>query len=165
MQQAALPIYRAALELAVYMEQTVRHFDRYHKYTVGTDLRQKSKGVLFGISRAHLAEEKLPALVELRDSCEEMKMLIQITKELKAFKNFKQFEHSSLLVVTVCKQAQAWLNAAKKSRGGGSINVLNVPLEKVSRRQTSPVRYPSQNRQRRSAERAEFTVRHACRCA
>jgi len=77
MQQAALPIYRAALELAVYMEQTVRHFDRYHKYTVGTDLRQKSKGVLFGISRAHLAEEKLPALVELRDSCEEMKMLIQ----------------------------------------------------------------------------------------
>ena len=33
-----LPIYRAAFDLAVHLEQIVRHFDRYHKYTLGTDL-------------------------------------------------------------------------------------------------------------------------------
>lgn len=31
-----LPIYRAAFDLAVHLEQIVRHFDRYHKYTLGT---------------------------------------------------------------------------------------------------------------------------------
>ena len=38
-----LPIYRAAFDLAVHLEQIVRHFDRYHKYTLGTDLRTGSR--------------------------------------------------------------------------------------------------------------------------
>ncbi|MBU1957113.1 hypothetical protein KJ680_01790 [bacterium] len=46
-----------------------------------------------------------------------MKMLIQLSKELQAFKSFKQFEQSSLLVVGVCKQAQGWLGACRKNIG------------------------------------------------
>ena len=118
MYSMALPIYRSALELAVYMEQIVRGFEKYHKYTIGVDLRQKSKSLLFAIGHANLSDDKLHSIESLRDICEEMKMLIQLSKELKAFKNFGQFEHSSLLTVTVCKQAQAWLNATKKARGG-----------------------------------------------
>ena len=118
MSNIALPIYKSALALAVYMEQIVRGFEKYHKYTIGVDLRQKSKELLFNIGHANLAENKIVALTKLRDSCEEMKMLIQLSKELQAFKSFKQFEHSSLLAVTVCKQAQAWLNTTKRSRGG-----------------------------------------------
>lgn len=98
----ALPIYKSALGLAVYMEQIVRSFEKYHKYTMGVDLRQKSKTLLFAISRANLSENKVQALTHLRDACEDMKMLIHLSKELQAFKNFKQFEHSSLLAVTVC---------------------------------------------------------------
>jgi hypothetical protein len=113
-----LPIYKSALNLAVYMEQIVRGFEKYHKYTMGVDLRQKSKMLLFAINRANLSEDRVYALRKLRDICEEMKMLLQLSKELQVFQNFKQFEHSSLLAVTVCKQAQAWLNASKRSRGG-----------------------------------------------
>ena len=113
-----LPIYKSALELALYMEQIVRGFEKYHKYTMGVDLRQKSKTLLFGIGHANLADDKMFALTKIRDNCEEMKMLIQLSKELQVFKNFKQFERSSLLAVTVCKQAQAWLDATKRSRGG-----------------------------------------------
>jgi len=112
-----LPIYKSALSLAVYMEQIVRRFEKYHKYTMGVELRQKSKRLLFAINRVNMSEDKLQALRVLRDTCEDMKMLIQLSKELEAFKNFKQFEHSSLLTVTVCKQAQAWFNARKRSRG------------------------------------------------
>ena len=46
-----LPIYRAAFDLAVHLEQIVRHFDRYHKYTLGTDLRTGSRRILEGSSR------------------------------------------------------------------------------------------------------------------
>ncbi len=30
-----LPIYKKSLELAVYIENVVRNFSRYHKYTIG----------------------------------------------------------------------------------------------------------------------------------
>ena len=118
MNNIVLPIYKSSLELAVYMEQIVRGFEKYHKYTMGVDLRQKSKTLLFTMGHANLTEDKVLALTKLRDACEEMKMLIQLGKELQVFKSFKQFEHSSLLAVSVCKQAQAWLNATKRSRGG-----------------------------------------------
>ena len=114
----ALPIYKSTLSLAVYMEQIVRGFEKYHKYTMGVELREKSKTLLFAINRVSMSDDKVKALTTLRDACEDMKVLIQIAKELQSFKNFKQFEHSSLLTVTVCKQAQAWLGATKRSRGG-----------------------------------------------
>ncbi len=39
-----LPIYRAAFDLAVHIEKIVHNFSRYHKYTLGTELRNKSRG-------------------------------------------------------------------------------------------------------------------------
>jgi len=37
-----LTIFRNAIDLTVYIEQVVRNFSRYHKYTIGTRLREKS---------------------------------------------------------------------------------------------------------------------------
>jgi hypothetical protein len=34
-----LPIYKKAMEIALYFEQIVRNFSRYNKYTIGSDLR------------------------------------------------------------------------------------------------------------------------------
>ena len=108
------PIFRTALELCVYIETIVKSFDRYHKYTIGEDMRKFSKDMLFIINRVGLIKDKTRALTKLRDRCEDMKMLLLISKELKAFKSFKQFEHSSKLSVAVCKQAQAWLSATAR---------------------------------------------------
>ncbi len=102
--------------LAVYMETIVRGFEKYHKYTMGIELRVKSKEILFLINRANVSVNKIEALAELRDSCEDMKMLIQLGKELKVFRDFSQFEHSSLMSVSLCRQAQAWLGSQKKRR-------------------------------------------------
>jgi len=33
-----LPIYKKAMDLAVYLEKIVRGFSRYHKYTLGSEL-------------------------------------------------------------------------------------------------------------------------------
>jgi hypothetical protein len=37
-----LPIYREAMRLAVHLENIVRGFARYHKYTLGSELRNGS---------------------------------------------------------------------------------------------------------------------------
>jgi hypothetical protein len=51
-----LPIYKAALDLTVHFEKLVAGFSRYHKYTLGTELRQGSRaagiGVRFQLFRA-----------------------------------------------------------------------------------------------------------------
>ncbi len=38
-----LPMFKEAYDLTVHLEKIVRNFSRYHKYTLGTDLRNKSR--------------------------------------------------------------------------------------------------------------------------
>lgn len=48
-----LPLYKTAMALKVYIETVVRSFSRYHKYTLGTDLRQQSRELVTVIIRAN----------------------------------------------------------------------------------------------------------------
>lgn len=57
-----LPIYKTAMDLAVYLEQVVRNFSRYHKYTLGSDLRQASREIVTLIIRADQRREKASVL-------------------------------------------------------------------------------------------------------
>ncbi len=41
-----LPIYKKAMDLTVYLEKIVRNFGRYHKYTLGSELRAKSREIV-----------------------------------------------------------------------------------------------------------------------
>ncbi|MDO8660784.1 MAG: four helix bundle protein [Candidatus Woesearchaeota archaeon] len=109
-----LPIFKSALDLCVYVEIMVKSFEKYHKYTLGHDMREFAKEMLFMINRVNLSKNRVEMITKLRDKCEDMKMLLLLAKELKAYKNFNQFEHSSKLSVNVCKQAQAWLRAQEK---------------------------------------------------
>ncbi len=109
-----LPIYKASLDFCVYMEQIVRNFDRYHKYTIGTDLRENAKKILFLIHRANIdTQNKEKHIKSLIFTVEDTKVLINLAKELKVYKSFKSYEHSLKLVVLVVRQAQAWYKNLK----------------------------------------------------
>ena len=47
-----LPIYKQALDVAVHCEKVVAGFSRYHKYALGTELRNASRAVLSQIAYA-----------------------------------------------------------------------------------------------------------------
>ena len=83
MSSEKLPIFRKALELCVYVESIVMGFTRYHRYSIGQDMRESSKELLFTINRVGLSQNKREILTKLRDGCEDMKMLLLIAKELK----------------------------------------------------------------------------------
>lgn len=52
------PICRDIRRLLVHTETMVRRFSRYHKYTVGTDLRQQAMRMARGVHRACYERER-----------------------------------------------------------------------------------------------------------
>ena len=109
-----LPIYKAALDLCIYFEKIVRHFDRHHKYVIGGDLRQLSIKAVMLIIKANDMRNKLPLLLKLKETLEEIKILIKICKEVKAFNSFKSFGFSVKLVDSVIKQCAGWIKSQNK---------------------------------------------------
>ncbi len=108
-----LPIYKKAIELAVYIQQVVRNFSRYNKYSIGTELREHSRKIILLIIRANSCRDKGAVLSELVEACEMLKTSIVFAKEVKAFASFKSFQHASSLAVILCKQSEGWLKSSK----------------------------------------------------
>jgi hypothetical protein len=109
-----LPIYIKAMETAVYFENIVRNFSRYNKYNLGAEMRTKSRDMVKLIIKANSSRNKLPLLYELREHIEELKILIRISKESKAFHNFNSFKHAMECVVSVSKQNEGWIKSIDK---------------------------------------------------
>ena len=61
-----LPTYNASYALCLYLEQVVRQFSRYHKYTLGSDLCDGSRRVLKYIVRANARSDKTAVLPDCR---------------------------------------------------------------------------------------------------
>jgi len=118
-----LPVYKKALDLTVYFENIVRHFDRYHKYTVGSELRDLSRRILFLIARANIKAGRKEMLVIALEKLEELKILIHVCREIKAFNNPKSFEVVCRSVLDITKQCEGWLrsqNLSPATAGGGA---------------------------------------------
>jgi hypothetical protein len=110
-----LPIYKKALDLVVYIETVVANFSRYHKYTIGTELRNSSRRILLLIAKTNYAKDKRELLLETRDNIAEVKIIIRICKEIKAFRSFKSYEFCTRLTVDVAKQCEGWLKSQNPS--------------------------------------------------
>jgi hypothetical protein len=115
------PIYRDCRRLLLHTEEVVRRFSRYHKYTVGTDLRQQAMVLMRGV---HVAVYDKPnqarhvqALVWQVDS---YKLTLQLAIELGAFvvnagtnskktsPGFAAFETAAQLAGQIGKQCGGW---------------------------------------------------------
>ena len=50
--------------------EVVRNFSRYNKYTLGTELRERSREIVGVIIKANSTVERLPVLLDLREKLE-----------------------------------------------------------------------------------------------
>ncbi|HNW15800.1 four helix bundle protein [bacterium] len=104
-------IYRKSMELTVFIEQIVAHFSQYHKYTIGSKLRDLTYSttvMIIKINNRPKAERK-ELLHDLRETIEEIKVCLNIAKELKAFNNINSYFHASKLAVDISRQSEGWL--------------------------------------------------------
>jgi len=106
-----LPIYKKAFDLNVYFEKIIRNFSRYHKYTLGTEMREHARKIVKLIAKANSEKNKKELLLELRDKVEELKLVIRLCKELKVFNNFNSFQLSLNYVIDIAKQNEGWIKS------------------------------------------------------
>ena len=68
-----LPIFKQMLDLTVHIEKAVRQFPRYHKYTLGSELRGFCHHGLGVIAEANSTRDRSALLLELRNTLERLK--------------------------------------------------------------------------------------------
>ncbi|MGE0919195.1 four helix bundle protein [Trichlorobacter lovleyi] len=85
MHRSLPPIYRDCRSLLVHTEEMVRCFSRYHKYTLGTDLRQQAMAIMRTVHRLVFdkaqQKEHLNNLIWLVD---DYKLSLQLGMELES---------------------------------------------------------------------------------
>ena len=107
-----------ALDVAVHFEKVVAGFSRYHRYTLGTELRNQS-AVVTAIVKANSETDKLPALIALRERLEELTLTVRLAKEVRAFKSFRSYQYAAEEVVSVSRQNEGWIRSASGKAQGG----------------------------------------------
>lgn len=104
-----LPIYKSSFDLCVYFEKIVKNFDRYHKYAIGTDLKNKSRQIALKITHANLSKSKTTYIQEIIILIEELKLLVRLCKNINGFYNKNSYSYSSKLLTNLDLQANNWL--------------------------------------------------------
>ena len=109
-----LPIYKKAMELTVFIENAVKGFSRFHKYSIGTRMRETSWSVLSLVIKANNTpvKDRLTLLRDLRDTIADLNTTLTVAKELKTFANFNSYRHAARLVVDIGRQSEGWLKSA-----------------------------------------------------
>ena len=115
-----LPIYRAAFDLAVHVEKLVRGFTRYHKYSLGSELRERSREILARIIDANHSRDRAARLEHLRGDLENFKVLVRLCHESGGFASTRAYLYVAEQVVEISRQNEGWLRQTIKARGSGA---------------------------------------------
>ncbi len=109
-------IYKQAFDLAVHLEKVVRHFSRYHKYTLGTELRDCSRRVLRLIMTANSQRGAVrrDTLLQLRQELEWFKVATRLCHESGGFAITNAYLYVSEQIVNMAKHNEGWLRKRVK---------------------------------------------------
>lgn len=109
MTHQAPDIVKLAERVLVEIEQAVKGFARYHKYASGADLRAQARRVAEIANRAWRDQPRRAEWIgRLVFTIDDLKMRMQVSKLIGAFKSFKQFEALIRLVSDLGKQCGGW---------------------------------------------------------
>ena len=122
-------ITKKAERLVVDIEKAVRGFVRYHKYSIGADLRAQAMAVLRLCHRAWRERSRQSHWVtELVWAIDELKLSLQIGSQLRAFKSFPQFELLIRAAEEIGRNAGGWKRQIhRKSQDSAG----NLPSERA----------------------------------
>ena len=109
-----LPIYKSSFDLAVYFEKIVKNFDRYHKFAIGLELKNKSRQIVLQVIRTNVSNNKVVDIQELIILIEELKLLVRLCKEINGFSNKNSYAYVSKLITNLSSQANYWQLCSQK---------------------------------------------------
>ena len=106
-----LPVYKASYDLLMEVFETVKHFKREYKYTVGEKLKDETLEMLMNIYRANIRREKKETLQKAREHLEVVRLLMRLTKDMKQI-NISRFVKVNQKIETISKQLTGWQKAS-----------------------------------------------------
>ena len=111
------PIVKCAERMLVEIEQAVRSFPRYHKYVIGTELRQQAMSVARSAHRAWRdREHQTEHTIQLARAIDDMKLTLQLGQQIKAFASFAQFEALARVLADLGRQCGGWQKQQRSKR-------------------------------------------------
>ena len=117
MNQQVPPIVKLAERVLLSIEDAVGGFARKHKYAIGSELRRDAR---IGARLAHRAWRDQPRRSEwiqkLVQAVDDLKIDLQISQDLRAFRSFAQFEALARLISDLGRQCGGWHNAHRKGQ-------------------------------------------------
>lgn len=117
-----LDIYNVAFELMVHVEKCVRHFERYYKYTTGSELRSMCSEILALTAKFNEKEEAERAefLENLKDKIINVQIKLNICEELNVFRRYESWFRAAELVTNLLGQCERLHNyfVDRQNQGG-----------------------------------------------
>ena len=114
------PVVKLAERVLVMIEQAVRRFPRYHRYAVGDDLRADARKV---VRLAHRAWRDRARSVEWKSrlvfAVDDLKLTLQIAKEVHAYASFAQFEELARVAADLGRQVGGWAKQHPQAQSAG----------------------------------------------
>lgn len=108
----APPIARLSHRILADVENAVHRFPRFHKYSIGADLRAYAMQIARGIHKAWRDPgHRLDRVLELCSAVDDLKISMQLGKAVKAFGSFAEFEALAKLVHELGQQSGGWLKS------------------------------------------------------
>lgn len=125
----APPIARLSHRILTDVETAVRRFPRFHKYSVGADLRAHAMQVARCVHKAWRdAEQRLHRVMEVCSAVDDLKISMQLAKQVRAFGSFAEFEAVARLVNELGQQSGGWL---KKLQSKGQNEQVLEPAQRA----------------------------------
>jgi hypothetical protein len=123
------PIARLSHRILADVENAVRRFPRFHKYSVGADLRSHVMQVARCVHKAWRdPEHRLARVLELCSAVDDLKISMQLGKQVRAFGSFAEFEALAKLVHQLGQQSGGWL---KKLQSMGQNAQAREPAQRA----------------------------------
>lgn len=134
------PIVKLAERLLLEIEQAVRRFPRYHKYAHGARLREQAMAVA-QLSHRAWRDRKCQAqwTEKLAFAIDDLKLSLQLGKQIEAFSSFNQFEALARLASDLGRQCGGWRKQQHlKGQNGKEPRAPSQRAQILSSRAASP---------------------------
>jgi hypothetical protein len=110
------PIYRDANRLVIEIENCVKSFPRYHKYTLGSEMRDIAYKLFIAITYSiNNKNTRIKTVTKAHNFSEILKIKIHIAKQITNL-SFKMFENLVALVITISKQCKSWQKQLQRNQ-------------------------------------------------
>ncbi|HOZ35397.1 MAG TPA: four helix bundle protein [archaeon] len=109
-----LGVYKSSFDLCVYFEKIVKNFNKGNKFTIGADLKNKSREIAMQVVRANISSTKIKEIQELIILIEEQKLIVRLCQETNGFPNKNSYGYISKLLTNLTTQANNWLLCSQK---------------------------------------------------